>query len=72
VPPESLSPFLPDSSRNGWSAGSSWTNGRARLDLGFRYLTGSERSTEGRSRDAFDGAYKASGIAFGASFGYAF
>jgi long-chain fatty acid transport protein len=72
VPPESLSPFLPDSNRNAFSAGGSWTNGRARLDAGFRYVTGSERSTEGRSRDAFEGSYKASGLTFGASFGYAF
>ena len=57
---------------SGVSAGGSWTNGRARFDLGLRYVIGSERSTEGRSRDAFDGTYKAGGFAFGASFGYEF
>lgn len=72
VPPESVSPFLPDSSRSCVSAGGSWTNGRARVDLGLRYLIGSERSTEGRSRDAFEGSYKAGGFAFGLSFGYEF
>jgi long-chain fatty acid transport protein len=72
VPPESVSPFLPDSNRSCVSAGGSWTNGRARVDLGLRYLIGSERSTEGRSRDAFEGSYKAGGFAFGLSFGYEF
>jgi long-chain fatty acid transport protein len=72
APPASISPILPDSDRNGFCLGGSWTNGRIRFDLGTRYVKGSDRSTEGQSRDNYNGTYRASGLAFGASFGYGF
>jgi long-chain fatty acid transport protein len=72
VPPESVSPLLPDSSRHGFCVGGSWTNGRVRFDLGSWYLKGKDRSTEGVNRDHYDGTYKPSAITLGASFGYAF
>jgi hypothetical protein len=72
VPAESLSPLFPDSTRNVFAGGGSWTNGRARFDLALRYRKGSERSTEGRSRDAFDGFYKGSGFAVGVALAYEF
>ena len=72
APAASISPILPDSDRKGFSLGGSWTNGRIRFDLGSWYVSGSERSTEGRSRDNYNGTYKASGITIGASFGYGF
>jgi len=72
APAESISPLLPDSDRNGFCLGGSWTNGKVRFDAGTWYVRGSERSTEGRNRDRYDGTYKASAITFGASFGYGF
>jgi long-chain fatty acid transport protein len=72
APAASLSPILPDSDRNGFCLGGSWTNGRIRFDLGSWYVKGSDRSTAGTSRDNYNGTYRASAIAFGASFGYGF
>ena len=37
-------------------------NGRARSTWTSRYVTGRERSTEGRNRDDYDGSYKASAV----------
>jgi long-chain fatty acid transport protein len=72
APAASVSPLLPDSSRNGFCLGGSWTNGRIRFDAGTWYVLGKDRSTEGSNRDRYDGTYKASAFTFGASFGYAF
>jgi long-chain fatty acid transport protein len=72
APVESITPLLPDSDRNGFCLGGSWTNGKIRLDAGTWYVKGSERSTEGLNRDRYDGAYKPSAFTFGASFGYGF
>jgi long-chain fatty acid transport protein len=72
APSESISPLLPDTDRNGFCLGGSWTNGKVRFDVASWYVRGSERSTEGTNRDRYDGTYKASAITFGASFGYGF
>jgi long-chain fatty acid transport protein len=74
VPTESVSPILPDNDRNGLSLGGSWTspNGRVRLDVGAWYLFLAKRSTEGRSRDGYNGSYDNFAFTLGASFGYRF
>lgn len=74
VPTESVSPILPDNDRHGLALGGSWTSasGRLRVDVGAWYLFLAERSTEGRSRDGYDGSYDNSAFTFGASFGYRF
>jgi long-chain fatty acid transport protein len=72
APVESISPLLPDSDRNGFCVGGSWTNGKVRVDVGSWYVKGSERSTEGVNRDRYDGTYRTSAFTLGASFGYGF
>lgn len=74
VPTESVSPLLPDNDRNGLSLGGSWTspNGRVRFDVGAWYLFLAKRSTEGRSRDGYNGSYDNFAFTLGASFGYRF
>ena len=74
VPTESVSPLLPDNDRHGFSLGGSWASpsGRVRVDVGAWYLFLAERSTEGRSRDGYDGTYDNSAFTFGASLGYRF
>jgi long-chain fatty acid transport protein len=72
APPASVSPILPDASRNGFAAGGSWSNGTVRVDFGSWYLNGNNRSTEGVNRDNYNGTYKPSAFTLGASFGYSF
>jgi long-chain fatty acid transport protein len=72
VPPASVSPILPDQSRNGLALGGSWTSGRLRLDAGLWYLFLSPRSTMGVSRDNYNGSYDNSAFTFGLSLGYQF
>jgi long-chain fatty acid transport protein len=71
-PPASVSPLLPDSSRNGFALGGSWTSGQLRLDAGAWYVLGGDRSTAGLNRDRYDGTYKSHAITFGVSLGYEF
>ncbi|HSB62324.1 MAG TPA: outer membrane protein transport protein [Vicinamibacteria bacterium] len=72
VPTASMSPLLPDQDRHGFSVGGSWTGGRLRLDAGAWYLHLAPRSTEGLSRDRYDGTYDNSALTFGLSVGYSF
>jgi len=74
VPTESVSPILPDNDRHGFSLGGSWTSagGRVRVDVGAWYLFLARRSTDGRSRDGYDGSYDNSAFTIGASLGYRF
>lgn len=74
VPTESVSPILPDNDRHGFSLGGSWasTSGRLRVDVGAWYLFLAKRSTEGMSRDGYDGTYDNGAFTFGASLGYRF
>lgn len=71
-PPESMSPLLPDANRNGFCLGGSWTSGTLRLDAAGWYVRASERSTDGGSRDRYDGTYKSSALTLGVSLGYSF
>ena len=72
VPVESVSPLLPDQDRHGVALGGSWLRERWRVDAGLWYLFLSPRSTEGRSRDHYNGSYDNSALTFGLSFGYRF
>jgi long-chain fatty acid transport protein len=74
VPTESVSPLLPDNDRHGFSLGGSWASpgARIRVDVGAWYLFLAKRSTEGRSRDGYDGTYDNGAFTFGASLGYRF
>jgi long-chain fatty acid transport protein len=71
-PPESMSPLLPDSNRNGFCLGGSWTTGNLRLDGAAWYVRAGERSTEGTSRESYDGTYKSHAFTLGVSLGYSF
>ena len=58
VPPESVSPLLPDSDRTGVSVGGSWSySQRSRLDVSYMYLKFKDRSTDGVSSDNLNGTY---------------
>ncbi len=74
-PIESMSPLLPDGDRDFYSVGLGFISkkGNWGFDVGYEYLTMTERSTEGRSYDGFDGTFH-DGIAhlFGASFTFKF
>lgn len=71
-PPESMSPLLPDSNRNGFCLGGSWTSGRLHLDSAFWYVLASERSTDGSSHNSYDGTYNNHALTLGISLGYSF
>jgi long-chain fatty acid transport protein len=71
-PAASVSPLLPDADRHGFALGASFTRGNLSLDLASWYLRFKERSTEGLSRDHYDGTYQSSAITFCASLGYSF
>jgi long-chain fatty acid transport protein len=74
VPAPSVSPLLPDNDRHGIAMGWSWTSAsrRLRVDTGIWYLFLPGRSTEGQSRDGYDGTYDNSAFTLGASLGYRF
>jgi long-chain fatty acid transport protein len=72
APVESVSPLLPDSARQGFCLGGSWSQGQFRLDAAAWYVKFKERSTDGQQRDGYNGTYKGKAITFGLSFGYSF
>jgi long-chain fatty acid transport protein len=72
APVASISPILPDADRHGLALGGSWTSGRFRVDAGTWYLFVKDRSTNGESRDEFDGTYSSRVLTFGVSLGYSF
>ena len=72
APAASVSPILPDADRYGLALGGSWKRGRFWMDAGSWIVLGQSRSTEGQSRNAYDGTYKSHGLTLGLSVGYAF
>jgi len=73
VPSKSVSPILPDASRNGVSAGLGFGLGAARrmtLDLYELAVFFDKRSTEHVERDGYDGTYKSFANSAGVSLGY--
>jgi long-chain fatty acid transport protein len=71
-PPESVSPLLPDASRNGFCLGGSWKQGHVRVDGGAWYVKLKDRSTEGVERDNYNGTYTGKALTLGLSLGYSF
>ncbi len=71
-PTESVSALLPDSDRHGVCLGGTWRRGALHVDAGAWLVLSSARSTEGVSRDSFDGTYDSSATTLGVSFGYSF
>ena len=72
APAESISPLLPDADRNGFALGGTWKSGRFHADAAMWYLLSPARSTEGVSRDSFDGTYKSHAVTLGIFLGYSF
>ncbi len=73
VPVETVTPMLPDSSRDGISIGVSYKlSDKMAVDVGFLHLMFDERSTKGVNPDGFDGTYKQTAELFGVSLGYRF
>ena len=72
APAESVTPLLPDASRQGFCLGGSWSQGHLRLDAAAWYVKFKDRSTEGVERDDYNGTYTGKAITFGLSFGYSF
>jgi long-chain fatty acid transport protein len=72
APPAAVSPILPDADRNGIALGVTFKSGRFRVDVANLYTFFKERSTEGVSRDHYDGIYKNSAELFAISIGYGF
>ena len=67
-PAESVSPLLPDATRNGLSLGWGHSFSRTTLDLALMYMKFDERTTT-INRDRFDGTYNSTAWLFGASLG---
>jgi long-chain fatty acid transport protein len=72
TPTLSVSPLLPDADRHGLSAGFTYRSGRWRVDVANWYLLFKDRSTEGRSRDNYNGSYRNRAELFAVSLGYGF
>jgi long-chain fatty acid transport protein len=72
APAASVSPFLPDADRHGLALGASWKPGRWWVDAGSWIVLSKSRSTEGQSRDRYDGVYDGHAVTLGVSLGYGF
>lgn len=73
VPVQTVTPMLPDSSRDGISIGFSYKlSEKMSVDVGFLHLMFDERSTKGVNPDGFDGTYKQTAELLGVSMGYRF
>jgi len=72
VPPESVSPLLPDADRNTVALGLGYNSGRFSLDFAYWRLFFKDRSTEGLSRDNYNGTYASSANLFAVSLGLGF
>jgi len=72
APPQSVSPLLPDSDRNGIAFGLGWKGPKLRVDAASWLVLSPERSTEGLSNDNYNGTYKGRAFTLGLSVGYTF
>ena len=70
MPAASISPMLPDATRNGGTVGVGFNFGKFTLDAALMYLVFNEADTEKSSHSGFDGVYESSGLLFGLSLGY--
>ena len=72
APVQSISPLLPDADRNGFALGGTWKAGRLHVDGAMWVILSPARSTEGLSRDQYNGTYKSHAVTLGVFLGYAF
>src|SRR5262245_6984492 len=72
APPESVSPLLPAASSHVVALGGTWRSGRTRVDAANWLAFSNERSTEGRSREGYDGTYKSFSFSLSISVGITF
>lgn len=74
-PVESVSPLLPDDTRDDWTFGFGYTAGRFTVDAGYMFVDIGRRSTvvdgEGKNHNGFDGDYSSNADLFMLSLGYA-
>ena len=70
VPPESVTPLLPDANRHGVTVGAGWTLDRWTIDAYNLFLFVENRSTEGKERDGYNGTYKTYVNSLGAAVTY--
>ena len=70
APPESVTPILPDSHRHGLSVGAGLGSGPVTLDVYELAIFVMKRSTNGVSRENYNGEYKTFVNAFGVSLAY--
>jgi long-chain fatty acid transport protein len=72
-PDTTLSPFLVDASRHGFSLGGSYKRERLRVDAAVRMLLRGSRTTDGVNRYGYEGTYDPRpSFSFGLAFGYDF
>jgi long-chain fatty acid transport protein len=71
-PTETMSPLLADSDRHGISLGFGYDRETWVIDVFGLLLVAGERSTEGTSRDGFNGTYQTEGVLIGANAGFNF
>lgn len=72
VPKASISPMLPDASRNGLTAGIGYMTGPMTFDLAFMYLMFDDADTNGEAHTGYpNGIYTNSALLFGFNMGYA-
>jgi long-chain fatty acid transport protein len=72
-PDSTLSPFMIDAARHGFSVGGSWKRERLRLDAAFRVVLRASRVTDGANRYGYEGSYSArTSFGFGLAIGYEF
>ena len=70
APAESVTPLLPDATRNGFTLGLGTMRGKWAIDFYNLFLFVEKRSTESRNRDGYDGVYKTYVNALGATLAY--
>jgi long-chain fatty acid transport protein len=71
-PAQSVSTLLPDADRQGVTMGLGFHRGIWIIDVGALFLNFSDRGTEGRSNDNFNGTYKTNANLFFTNFGLRF
>lgn len=72
APVESIGPILPDAASHGIALGATCRRGRLRVDAANWLVFFQKRSTEGRSRENYNGAYKSFAELFSVSVGLSF
>ena len=70
APPESVTPLLPDATRNGFTLGLGTARGKWTFDFYNLFLFVEKRSTESKERNGYNGVYKTYVNALGASAAY--